>query len=337
LTILLTILLTTLMNFVKVSCVSLALADAMRQGQRQQGKDCPAHKSDVNLYTWGAPAVSYPALETYEKECFKGFRMFNTQTTWMGKWIDVVPALAQNVPFEYFNTGYVNFVQPRMNAVGLSNRDSETKTLVCGNNEDEWLPLMAASLPSVILHFQHLYSRLGTKLGGSRREKKIEKASKLALPTSYMNNRSEVVEYIKRKGGWELLAHIDLEGEIDGQQVTILSQDPEDGSCWLTFEGSSDLEDWVQNANVDNIAFCGLSSPRPPFAPVAFHAGFVEKVRETIESKAWKEKIAPHMLKCAGHLNVAGHSLGGAMATLVAACIQNACIGDKDYNLIFGA
>jgi len=71
------------------------------------------------------------------------------------------------------------------------------------------------------------------------------------------------------------------------------------------------------------------------FAPASFcgipnvHRGFRNQVRRAIRSEMWKTEIQPKLAACS-KLYVAGHSLGGGQAQLVAACLQRAPAKGED-------
>lgn len=323
------------MRVLGVACTSLLVAQAMRQGQRSEKAqfDSPP----VTLFTYGAPAVSFPELKAKDGiSCMQGSRMFNTQSTYWSNWIDGVPVLAQAVPFDHY--GYeAQFFQPSIQAVSLKSDEKKSQVYDC--KSVQWREDHHGAMPSVALHSSARYEKLGKQMGDSIGDRLMAAASYIALKESYENDPAVVTQRIKDKAGWEMLAHIDLAGEIDGQQVTTLLRDPSTEACWLTFEGTNDMEDWLSNANVDNVPFCGLKSglldKDNKSVPYAFHAGFVEKVRETTLSKSWAAKFPPLLRQCKA-VNVVGHSLGGAMATLVTACMEGGDPADNDYHAIWG-
>lgn len=93
-----------------------------------------------------------------------------------------------------------------------------------------------------------------------------------------------------------------------------------DATCFLAFSGSNDKGDWVSNVAFSNDGtFCGKTK---------YHRGFAEEITRILENQQL-EKIAQHWTKC-DTLYVVGHSLGGALASMVAECIN--CDDDKCHD-----
>merc|ERR1711933_230810 len=77
--------------------------------------------------------------------------------------------------------------------------------------------------------------------------------------------------------------------------------------------GSDDAMDFVADLN-------GLATKN--HCGTDFHAGFIGELIEFMETKCWKEEVAPVAAsdKCAGDRIVVGHSLGAAIADAAAYC-----------------
>ena len=136
-----------------------------------------------------------------------------------------------------------------------------------------------------------------------------------------------------------------------GEQVSYLVQHPQSLECVVTFQGTYDTVDWSQNARGVTRAFCGLTLPDDRCCPWPLptcrgdcrvqrdgdsfvHSGFWAELYRMTQVPSWQQNIRPRLPYCKG-VSVFGHSLGGAMASLFAACIgrapKNGTFGFEDY------
>eukprot|EP00947_MAST-08B_sp_MAST-8B-sp1_P005598 g5598.t1 len=91
-----------------------------------------------------------------------------------------------------------------------------------------------------------------------------------------------------------------------------------DSKCAVVFSGSDDWEDFVITDGLKSVSgypglWCGYAR---------VHSGFAGELNRLIDDPRWKEKVVPLLTsdKCKGGLVAGGHSLGGAVASLFAAC-----------------
>lgn len=89
--------------------------------------------------------------------------------------------------------------------------------------------------------------------------------------------------------------------------------------CGVAFAGSDDLQDWIDDfvGSVDtkNLSACGLEG---------VHMGIFEEMQQFILSPEWSRDFVPYLdAHCTGGISTTGHSLGGGLASLVAACSNN--------------
>lgn len=82
--------------------------------------------------------------------------------------------------------------------------------------------------------------------------------------------------------------------------------------CAVAFAGTDSLDDVLQDIDADHTKGCGTS----------IHKGFWGELTEFTSSKQWKTEIAPFLnsSECDDGVIAVGHSLGGAMAEIFAAC-----------------
>eukprot|EP00420_Gonyaulax_spinifera_P035962 CAMPEP_0197877758 /NCGR_PEP_ID=MMETSP1439-20131203/6345_1 /TAXON_ID=66791 /ORGANISM="Gonyaulax spinifera, Strain CCMP409" /LENGTH=458 /DNA_ID=CAMNT_0043497129 /DNA_START=97 /DNA_END=1473 /DNA_ORIENTATION=+ len=106
-------------------------------------------------------------------------------------------------------------------------------------------------------------------------------------------------------GPWDMVAHF----EHKGDKVAIYKSDSE---CTLAFSGTDDLDDIGTDLNVATTEQCGYS----------LHKGFFNELSRLMQVPEWKDTIEPYLAseKCSGGVNAAGHSLGGALASIFATC-----------------
>merc|ERR1712085_338 len=126
--------------------------------------------------------------------------------------------------------------------------------------------------------------------------------------------------------GWRL---VDAAQQEPRTVWSLLFQHPQTLECVLTFQGSSSnlesYQDWLDNFNVRKVDLCGLD--------LQVHRGFRDAMQRMVNASSWQSSIRPHLGKCR-KVNVVGHSLGGAQATLFYACASRAPAGHPDWELM---
>jgi len=125
--------------------------------------------------------------------------------------------------------------------------------------------------------------------------------------------------------GWNLVytAYHSGFGNIQGgSQVSHLVQHPETLECFITFQATRSLKDWIANIDFWPVRnFCGL--------PGIFHRGFRNHLRNMIYSDDWQSNIKTKLPSCA-KVYVAGASLGAATSDLFTACVNHAPTPEND-------
>jgi len=254
------------------------------------------------LYTWGAPAVIDKAFLANPRSpdgCWKGRRIVTLRTqTSTGIWdVDAVNGITNAV-------GYWHAKQP---TIKVDEKGHGLYHYPCGNDASNGI-----EVPVVSLHLPDLYDRVAAHLSGEDRL-----MTRLAVLSSY--SRKAQAASIVRTVGWRLVGS----SLWDGKE-TYLIQHPDTLKCVMTFQGTttSRVLDWWDNLRIYAGSYCGL--------PNRVHAGFRDQLRAVTESSGFQSDIKAKMGKCRT-LTVAGHSLGGAMAAMYSACVNNAPSGDSDY------
>merc|ERR1711879_309591 len=122
-------------------------------------------------------------------------------------------------------------------------------------------------------------------------------------------------------GGWNLVGI----ATMPGADRTFLHQDPSTLNCIVSFSGSNSVDDWVHDLAAVGHEWCGFDE---------VHDGFRVELEHMARSESFKFNVLRKLPKCA-ELYVTGHSLGGAMAELFAACTNRApqpgLKGAEDY------
>jgi len=193
----------------------------------------------------------------------------------------------------------------------------------------------------------------------------VKRLSNWALDLSYTRDAAKGAE-LARQGGFRVVGAAryqpgDSRLIVDsplwpnwwqfGEQVSYLVQHPQSLECVVTFQGTYDTVDWSQNARGVTRAFCGLTLPDDRCCPWPLptcrgdcrvqrdgdsfvHSGFWAELYRMTQVPSWQQNIRPRLPYCKG-VSVFGHSLGGAMASLFAACIgrapKNGTFGFEDY------
>lgn len=267
------------------------------------------HESDVartiasrlELWSYAAPQISSPALPAANGGCIQGVRVTASRRNGLTTSVDNVPILL----------GPLGFRHPLFDNLDLNGVDMEERT--CPGNE----PILG--LGTVSLHGMELYRDriLETNAANSR----IVVMTRVGLNNSY-NENSRESDSSARAVGWRL---VETAVQQPGPVVSHLFQSPETLECVLTFQGSSRFDDWMDNINVGRVHFCGL--------PVQVHRGFRNAMQSMVNEPSWQNGIRPYLGKCS-KVNVVGHSLGGATATLFHACASRAPGGNPDWEMM---
>lgn len=88
-------------------------------------------------------------------------------------------------------------------------------------------------------------------------------------------------------------------------------------TCAVAFSGSDDWADWLNNFRFDTVSMCG--------AP-GVHRGFVAEASNILTSPEWRP-IASFLAASCGTTYAVGHSLGGAIATILTYCAGQNALG----------
>lgn len=268
-------------------------SDAARTRARIKGVE-----GDIShVYTFGAPHPSNPMLTAKNGGCFDGYRIVNA-----GKWRqeDTVPLLLVTSTYNH----------PKVKTIVLT--DKEVKyNWECGKNPPRGV------VPRVKLHKNALYQSNVAKLGDSF--SRTKEAADVGLKNSYNGNLNEVQANVQASH-WELVGTATA-----GEDISHLMQEPNSKRCILTFEGTDSFEDFKTDANILSTSFCGLPG-------MEVHTGFKRELMNMVESEQFQSGIREKLGKCSS-VDAVGHSLGGAVAALFAACVSHQIVS-PDYEMM---
>jgi len=269
-----------------------------------------------SLWTFGCPHVSAPALTNPQRAdgCFDGYRVVNIDYEPITNDMDLVTMLLNPTNYGHNRQATVKLIAEDL--FGLI----QYPPLVypCGWEEDGFFA------PSVQEHFQNGYLSRASIVSNSQ-VSNLAQVANLSLLNSYNKNVAEVANDV-RSQGWGLVdsAVIGSGFIIFGTEPSHLMQDPASLRCLLTFEGSDDVVDFIEDVRVIRVPFCGLQQ--------TVHSGFKSVLMEMVGSNEFQTKIKPQLQFC-DKVDLMGHSLGGASASLFAACASNPLQpGDDGYD-----
>jgi hypothetical protein len=297
----------------------------------------PARGYVSEVHTIGAPATACTPFPNYmtENKCFPGMRAYRQTKGWFSTNYDPVTFLATDT-----GIGAVpGFKHARMNTLAVRDYEVETAVVHCEANSVETNDIPKASGKTAFLD-------LGLHMSAGYLEgfEKMHKAKPSTMPQSvYQNAWEHAVFSTKVYANVEHLqsgTKIDVQGNLpyksqtkvvgqtvctddDGnghynyQTTVVLLQDPLSKACSLTFKGSeykaADFlmtDVWRSRYLAD---WCGFRN---------VHYGFADQVRWVVNHANYKTQIFPKLSNCSD-VKVAGHSLGGAVAELFAACANS--------------
>ncbi|CAE7547032.1 unnamed protein product [Symbiodinium necroappetens] len=307
------------------------------------------------LYTFGAPGSASPGFELRSADggCFPGARVVTLRTEGEMEQTDPIAWLASRVSLWH----------PRMDLYLLDVDDpSKDRYYPCTlSNVQHWPNSTWLVRADWSLHSGTYFNQVAARSSNTF----VKRLSNWALDLSYTRDAEKGAE-LARQGGFRVVGAAryqpgDSRMILDaplwpnwwqfGEQVSYLVQHPQTLECLVTFQGTYDTVDWSQNARGITREFCGLTLPDDRCCPWPLptcrgdcrvqrdgdsfvHSGFWAELYRMTQVPSWQQNIRPRLPYCK-EVSVFGHSLGGAMSTLFAACIgrapKNGTHGYEDY------
>jgi len=120
--------------------------------------------------------------------------------------------------------------------------------------------------------------------------------------------------------GWNLVAQTQQD-TLEAVDNMWLVQEANSLDCVLAFEGTHSVNEFFRNLKVTQSGYCGFGG---------VHAGYADKLHWLM--KYSMPKLRPSLAKC-NKVSCTGHSLGGSLCEVFAACANSRRAGDNDYKL----
>jgi len=274
------------------------------------------------VFPYAAPGTAEPGLQNPRGgPCFPGVRSAAVKMQWFGQEADLATTI----------TGVIGFRHPWMDFKLVDLKNSNLNYHYTCDSE---VPNRPRGSPKISLHAWQGYAAAmeNMDLGFNNL---MHKLANIGLPASY-NHVRNAAHAIAQQFGWALIGSaVDPGGfAYVGEQVSHLFQDPSSKECMLTFQGSSSVQDWTANFNIDKVSFCGyapagarMASDEHPTTLMAgqslVHEGFKDALMHMVNSSDWQSDVRPKLSSCS-KVYVTGHSLGAVQAELFTACAQMA-------------
>jgi len=314
---------------VRVLSLLFVSGSAFRVKPKSRGEKKSATGSEgrqpaiAGIFAYAAPGSAQPGLVNPRGgPCFPGVRTAAVKHQWFGQEVDTVCTI----------TGVIGFRHPMMDFKLLDLKDdSKNKLYSC----DSEVPNRPRGTSKVALHDKDGYANatVNLNLGWGTL---LRDLAKVGIPESYNLDRNSAHRNAQRYG-WNLIGSVvdnGGDGLYIGKQVSHLFQKPSSKECMLTFMGTTTLEDWAANFNIQKKPFCGYSSPNAYIADhddtsvlgageSLVHKGFQDALMQIVNNTGWQSDVRPKLSSCS-KVYVTGHSLGAAQAELFGACINMA-------------
>jgi len=270
------------------------------------------------VFSFGAPATSYPALSNPGGECIPGLRIYAENSALpgggVGKQIDAASMWVTQFP------------HAKTPVLVLAGDGKLSRYKKCPG-EPLWPLPGAAKYQDWTLHFAY-WGRMQHPVnvpGYTEQELQVPLARTMLNLTgfTYDHNLEEVRKDIRKVPGYRLVGYAKQEGLGGDIDRVLLVQDVASQDCVIAFEGSQSVEDIDLFAHAEPTGFCGFKST---------HTGVRNELWSIISSKPY-QRLKPHLELCAS-VDCTGHSLGGSLCELYTACANSGRIEDPDFRLL---
>lgn len=136
---------------------------------------------------------------------------------------------------------------------------------------------------------------------------------------TYETLREAKAKARKMISGWRLVAYFqDVHGS-DRDPVGLM-QDESTLDCAVLFTGTNDFAEMFTSTVSFGTGFCGFSD---------IHVGYRNELW-TLTGEYWEKHMKPRLSKCR-RVSCVGHSLGGALCEVFAACANSGHTADEDF------
>lgn len=265
-----------------------------------------------SLYTYGAPAVADPPLKDSKSKdgCFKGLRAYcENDMSGGGKQADA----------RVLNQNY--YPHPKMNVLSLQwDRDSHLGT--CKDGDSHWWPHHNIMVyEDWYLHSEQNYADRLKVLNKQNPQNQIYEESALFVNLAFSAEKPEKqVQAVIRSDmpGWNL---VERQSCADDGEPVLLAQDQVSFDCVLVLPGNK-----AKRSQHYGTGYCGMEN---------VHSGYRDYLISTVQHPNW-QKIQKKLPQCR-KVMCAGHSRGGSVCELYAACVNNGKQQDQDFRRLMWA
>lgn len=284
--------------------LTLACVHAFRQTKTKRQAGSPG-KVDA-LFTLGAPGPFAKTPGNLSIDCFPGVRLINTydrKEIFAPSTVDMVPSATARLGLRHF----------RMDIGRVDHRYKKYSLVPCSDKtRDAGKDL--GGIGRVPLHMPAKYEEAKPFL--PPRLSTMTTFARMAYNADKLTGNRNLAPYGYRVVGTAT-------SETDWKQVSHLTQNRKTLGCTLTFHGTEGTADWIANFQIRFVNFCSLDTK--------VHNGFSKQLLRMVNNPEFQANIKPKLPYCKT-LTVVGHSMGGAVGELLAACLANAPgPSDPDY------
>lgn len=295
-----------------------------RRGQLQEGEGEHLQVDEAKeqgrpgtvsaVYTFGAPATSSTPFTDLNRPdgIFQGLRCYTEN-------IFGVAGESKQIDGGAI---FGDYKHPKLATAVLHwKRDSY---FVPGAGKPEWPQSGAAVYADWGLHKErHYVDRLRHITVGGRNSAHSQPFAK-ALQFSYVafkaySNRDAMKHTLQTHlHGWKLVAH-EAQNTLEAVDAVWLAQDKATLGCLLSFTGTSRASELSTSVTQYSTGYCGYTG---------VHVGYRNKLYWL--TKGMWPKLRPKLAQCSS-VTCTGHSLGGALCDIFAACANSKRTSDVDY------
>lgn len=275
------------------------------------------------VYTYGAPATAQPPLENLmsEDRCFGGLRSYNE---------DVIGPATKQVDAAAMSNFYPHARIP----TAVLHKTGDSIYVPCPSKEvaaaETWPNDNSGEVFSEWgLHWENDYTpRLknikvkGEDLGGKQPFLKAYDYVIFAYKT-YDSTIHAVEQVHNRLPTWKLVARetrVSGKGTSYDEDPILLFQDSKTLDCAITFTGTNNVDNELSTSTTSyGTGYCGFDQ---------VHVGYRNELW-SITKDLWP-KLRPKLSKC-NKVDCVGHSLGGSLCEIFAACANSKRVDNSDY------
>uniref|UniRef100_A0A7S2NYA6 Uncharacterized protein n=1 Tax=Zooxanthella nutricula TaxID=1333877 RepID=A0A7S2NYA6_9DINO len=270
------------------------------------------------VYTYGAPGTADPPLVNFAAKdgCFSGLRSYNE---------DVLTGVTHQVDAAAISNAYKH---AKMSSVVLHASGDSIYT-PCPGNDNAPNDADGTVFAEWRLHWENDYQPRLRKVQVAGKDESDQEpfvtASKFVLFAykSYDSTKHTIEQVGMRLPGWTLVARetrIEGTGTLYDEDPVMLLQEADTLNCALVFTGTNNLGNEIATSTTSFMAgYCGFEGVHDGYRNELWH----------ITKELWP-RLRPKLSKC-NQVACVGHSLGGSLCDIFAACANSKRMEDPDY------